>query len=87
MPILAWDEAAGSAMIEEFGYLIGLSLVVALGVGVPVRLFGWRPVWTWIRTTIGRYRWYLLGLLILGALIGAWSFEDVRGLIGQLLPF
>ena len=61
----------------------GLSLGGALALGIPIRLFGWRVVWTSVRTawrTLRGYRWWILLALLAGAALGLWRFEHVRDL-------
>lgn len=68
----------------DFAWIAGLSAAAALGLGIPLRLFGWRVVWgsvvlAW--QTVRRYRWWLLLLLLLGTAFGLWRFEDIRELL------
>lgn len=70
--------------MEDVAWIAGLSLVAALGLGVPLRLFGWRGVWNGALAGLAflrRYRWRLLSLLVAGAIAGLWTFEDVRSLV------
>ena len=64
-------------------WIAGLSLVSAIALGLPLRLFGWKVVWgaviTAWRFTRG-HRWKILLVLLIGAAFGLWSFETVRNL-------
>lgn len=65
----------------ELLWTSGLSAAGALGLGLPLRLYGWRATWGAVRLiwrTLRGYRWWILLILVAGALFGLWRFEDVR---------
>ena len=65
-------------------YLAGLCLLGAVALGLPLRLYGWKATWgaaVLVWRTLRGYRWWILLILILGALFGLWRFDDVRELI------
>lgn len=70
-------------MAEELAWIGGLSLLGAVALGAPLRLFGWKVVWgsvvaAW-RFTRG-HRWKILIILLIGAAFGLWSLETLRDL-------
>ncbi len=70
-------------MAEELAWIGGLSLLGAVALGVPLRLFGWKVVWgsvvaAW-RFTRG-HRLKILIILLIGAAFGLWSLETLRDL-------
>lgn len=70
-------------MAEELAWIGILSLLGAIALGLPLRLFGWKVVWgsvvaAW-RFTRG-HRWKILIILLIGAAFGLWSLETVRDL-------
>lgn len=70
--------------MNELGVIAGLSLLGALALGVPLRLFGWRAVWGGFRAFLGflrRHRWRALLILLIGAIAGLWSFDSARELL------
>ena len=70
-------------MAEELAWIGVLSLLGAVALGLPLRLFGWKVVWgsavTAWRFTRG-HRWKILIILLIGAAFGLWSLETVRDL-------
>jgi hypothetical protein len=71
-------------MAEDLVWVGGFSLLGAVALGLPLRLFGWKVVWgsvvaAW-RFTRG-HRLKILVILLIGAALGLWSFEAVRELI------
>jgi len=70
--------------MTEPAVIAGLSLLGALALGVPLRLFGWRAVWEGFRATLRflrRHRWRALLILLVGAIAGLWTFDAVRQLL------
>ena len=68
----------------DFVSLAGISALSALALGLPLRLYGWRATWGAVMVvwrTLRGYRWWILLILLIGALFGLWRFEDVRALI------
>jgi len=68
----------------EIAYSAGLSAAGALVLGLPLRLYGWRATWGAVRLawrTVRGYRWWILLILLAGAVLGLWRFEDVRELV------
>ena len=68
----------------DFVSLAGFSALGALALGLPLRLYGWRATWGAVMVvwrTLRGYRWWILLILLIGALFGLWRFEDVRALI------
>lgn len=70
-------------MSDELAWLAGVSLLGAVALGLPLRLFGWEASWgavlaAW-RFTRG-HRWKILLVLLIGAALGVWSLELVRDL-------
>ena len=71
-------------MLEDATWIVGFSIIGALALGLPLRLFGWKVVWASVlaawRFARG-HRWKILLVLLIGAAFGLWSFETVRDMI------
>ncbi|MFW5661702.1 MAG: hypothetical protein ACOC05_09995 [Oceanicaulis sp.] len=70
--------------MAELAIIAGLSLAGAIALGLPIRLFGWRPVWDAFRAVLRfarRHRWTALLILLVGAIAGLWTFDSVRSLL------
>ena len=68
----------------EIAYSAGLSALGALALGLPLRVYGWKATWgavVLIWRTLRGYRWWILLILLAGAVFGLWRFEDVRALV------
>ncbi len=70
-------------MDADFAWIAGFSLLGAVALGLPLRLFGWKATWGAVMTawrfTRG-HRWKILLVLLIGAAFGLWSLETVRDL-------
>jgi hypothetical protein len=70
-------------MGEDLSWLAGASLLAAVAIGLPIRLFGWKVVWGGVlsawRFTRG-HRWKILLVLLIGAAFGLWSLGTVQEL-------
>ena len=71
-------------MGEDLAWIAGFSLLGAVALGLPLRLFGWKATWgavmaAW-RVTRG-HRWKMLLVLLIGAALGLWSLETVRDVV------
>ncbi len=65
-------------------WIAALSGGGALALGLPLRFYGWRTTWNAVRLawrTLRGYRWWILLILLAGAVFGLWRFDDVRDLI------
>ena len=70
--------------MTELAIIAGLSIVGAMALGIPLRVFGWRATWNGFRAVlrwIRRHRWWALLTLIVGAVAGLWTFEDARAVL------
>ena len=73
--------------MTELAVIAGLSMIAALALGIPLRVFGWRATWDGFRAGLRwmrRHRWTAFWLLLIGALAGLWTFEDARRAIFNL---
>lgn len=71
-------------MLEDAPWIVGFSIIGALALGLPLRLFGWRVVWASFLAALRfarGHRWKILLVLLIGAAFGLWSFETVREMI------
>ena len=71
-------------MGEDITWIAGFSLLGAVALGLPLRLFGWKATWSAVmaawRVTRG-HRWKILLVLLIGAALGLWSLETVRDVV------
>lgn len=70
-------------MDADLAWIAGFSMLGAVALGLPLRLFGWKATWAGVMTawrfTRG-HRWKILLVLLIGAALGLWSLETVRDL-------